>query len=226
MNEKERKTTHPKDQLIHDAIKKAVESGDNVREKVSDITVEALSDAHFDKDHIKSVIKTAWVGAKAGAEQQGEQVKEIFSEVMTGLDDALEKYAHASKLAIEETVGRIQEFTQQDLKATLDDLQGLEELFLDTITEAAQNTKSTFSDALTDLATHAKSSGTEVGRRGLQEFNSLSAKLSGVGKESINAVGDAATSFGADVARSASGFLADLANKLKPDKNNSDSAKK
>ena len=223
MSNKDKKDSQAKDQQIHDAIKKVVESGENIREKVRDITVDALSKEHFDKDHIKSVIKSAWDGAKEGAERQGKQVKEIFTEVMSGLDEALEKYAHASKLAIEETVGRVQEFTKHDLKRTLEDLHGLEEMFLDTMTEAATNTKNAFSDVLTDLVSHAKNSGTEVGRRAVNEFNSLSAKLGEAGKESIGAVGDAATSFGSDVARTASGFLADLANKLKPDKNDSGS---
>jgi len=222
MSNQGKKDTENSHQQIHDAIKKVVENGENIRAKVRDVTVEALTKEHFSKDHIKTVIKSAWEGAKEGAEQQGKQVKEIFSEVMSGLDDSLEKYAHASKLAIEETVGRMQEFTQQDVKRTLEDLQGLEDMFLDTMTEAAQNTKNTFSDILNDLVNHAKNSGTEVGRRALQEFNNLSTKLGTVGKESIGTVGDAASSFGADVARAASGFLTDLADKLKPEKDNAD----
>ncbi|MFV2056072.1 MAG: DUF6781 family protein [Thiohalomonadales bacterium] len=222
MNDKGEKETQANNPHIHDAIKKAVENGENVREKVRDITIEALCKEHFDKDHIKSVIKSAWDGAKEGAEKQGEQAKQIFSEVMSGLDEALEKYAHASKLAIEETAARVREFTQHDLKRTLDELKGLEAVFLDTMSDAAQSTKKVFADVFTDLLEHAKTSGTEVGRRSLQEFDTLSTKLGKVGKESIDAASDSVTSFGSDVARAASGFLGDLASTLKPEKNNSD----
>ncbi|MFV2061440.1 MAG: DUF6781 family protein [Gammaproteobacteria bacterium] len=218
MNNNSKMNTDDDQQQIHEAIKKVVQQGEDVSENVRNITMQALSSKHFDKEHIKSVLKTVWDATTDGIEHQSEQAKQTVTDVMSGLDSALEKYAHVSKLAIEETAGRLHSYTEHDLKRTLDDLKGLEEMFLDTMIEATQNTKTVFSGVLTDLMNHAKNNGTEVGRRVLQEFDDLTTKLGNTTKQGISAAGDVGASFAAEVASTASDFLADLANKLKADK--------
>ena len=204
---------------VKEAVKKAVEEGKDIRDEVRDITMEALSKGHLEMERIKTVVTSVWDGAKEGVGSESEEIKQSFKEVMSGLDEALEKSAHASKLAIEETVGKVKDFSQEDLKRAIDDLKGLEEMLLDTVTEVAKSSKSTVADVLHDTVVHAKNSGTEVGQQVLKDIEYLRNKLEENSKETLKTVSHAATNFTADVADAASGILAGIADSLKKPKN-------
>jgi len=204
---------------VKEAVKKAVEEGKDIRDEVRDITMEALSKGHLEIDRIKSVVKSVWVGATEGVGAETEKMKTTFKDVMSGLDDALEKSAHASKLAIEETAGKVKDFSQEELKQAMDDLKGLEEMLLDTVSEVAKSSKATVAEVLRDTVEHAKNSGTEVGQKVLKDIEYLRAKLQENSKETLKTVGHAASNFTADVAGAASGILAGIADSLKKPKN-------
>ena len=204
---------------VKEAVKKVVEEGKDVRDEVRDITMQALSKGQIELERVKSVVKSVWDGATEGVGQESEKMKHTFNDVMSGLDDALEKSAQASKLAIEETAGKVKDFSQEDLKRAIDDLKGLEEMLLDTISDVAKSSKSTVADVLHDTLEHAKNSGTEVGQKVLKDIDQLRAKLGENSKDTLNTVGHAASNFTADVADAASGILAGIADTLKKPKN-------
>jgi len=197
---------------------KAVNQGENISNDVRDITVDALTKHHLDLEHIRSVIKAVLDGAQDAVEHNTKNMKDVLKEVTNGLDEALEKSAYASKLAIEETAGRIKDFTEHDLKKTMDDLSGLEEMLIDSLSEAAKNSKSVATETFEYLSEHLKNSGTAVGHRTTKEIIYLTDKLEKIGKENIASVSNATKSFTEDVARAASGFLAGIADSIEESK--------
>lgn len=223
MNEETKKTAT---EHARTETEKAVKHGENISDDVRDITVDALSKHHLNLEHIRSVIKAVLEGAEDAVEHNTNNMKDVLKKVTEGLDEALEKSAHASKLAIEETTGRIRDFTEHDLKKAIDDLAGLEEMFIDSLSEAAKNSKSVASDTFKYLGEHLKNSGTAVGKRTSKEIIYLTDKMEQIGKENITSVSNATKSFAEDVARAASGFLAGIADSLEESKKEKKPAEK
>jgi len=198
---------------VQESVQEAVGKNEDISEAVRKITVDALSKKTLDYDNIRSTIRDVLVGAKMGAKDDG-NVKAAFQQVTSGLDEALAQSAEASKLAIEETAGRIKDFSKQDLKRALDELSGLEDLFIETISDAAKSSQGVVSETFTDLVNHAKNSGTVVGKRIADDVSMLRNKLGQSGKEQASELTDAAKKFSANVASAASGFLAGIAEAL------------
>ena len=198
---------------VQESVQEAVGKNEDISEAVRKITLDALSKKSLDYDSIRSTLRDVLEGAKMGAKDDGE-IKAAFQQVTSGLDEALAQSAEASKLAIEETAGRIQDFSKQDLKRALDELSGLEDLFIETISEAAKSSQGVVSDAFADLVDHAKNSGTVVGKRIADDVSMLRNKLGQAGKDQASELTDTAKTFSANVASAASGFLAGIAQAL------------
>ena len=150
-NQKQSDTTE-----IKSAVSTVVEKGENIREQVRNITLNALSEKHLDLKEIKQVIHNVIQGASSGVTGNQTQVKEALTEAVSGVDEALEKSAEASKLAIEEAASKVKDFGKHDLTRAVDDIVILEELFLDTIKEVAEGTNQLAQDNLHDFLQHAK----------------------------------------------------------------------
>jgi hypothetical protein len=152
-----------KDEVLQDEIKGAVETGSDVKETVRRITLKALTEHELDTESVRKVASAVVKGAGIGAASHGTEAKDILAMAVSGLDEALSKAAVASKLALQEAVGRGKDFSSHDLKRALDDMQGLEALFLETLRDGAKGAKDQTSVILHDLAEHARHSGTAVG---------------------------------------------------------------
>lgn len=209
----EQESTSGADQ-VQDSVQEAVRKNEDISEAVRKITIEALSKKSLDYDSIRSTVRNVLEGAKMGAVNDGGKVKAAFQEVARGLDEALAQSAEASKLAIEETAGRVRDFNKQDLKRALDELSGLEDLFIETIGDAAKSSQGMLTEVFTDLANHARTNGTVVGKRIAEDVSMLRNKLGQSGKEQASELTDAAKMFSANVASAASGFLAGIAETL------------
>jgi len=204
----------PDSEQVQESVQEAVSEAGDISEKIRKITVEALSKRNLEYDSIRSTLRDVLEGAKIGVVDDDGKVKDAFQQVTQGLDEALSQSAQASRLAIEETAGRLQDFSQQDLKRALDELSGLEDLFIETIREIGKSSQGLIADTLNDLASHAKNNGTAVGKRIADDVSVLKDKLGSTGKQQVDEITDAARTFGANVASAASGFLAGLAEAL------------
>ncbi len=211
---------------VQTATEEAIIHSDNISDEVRNITIGALSKHHLDIEHIKAVINAVLAGAQDATASDSERMRDILKEVTEGLDEALAKSAYASKLAIEETAGRIKDFTENDLKRAMDDLAGLEDLFIETLNEVANNSKSMASDTYKELTEHFKNSGTSVGQRANEEIIYLTKQLEKTGMENMTALNEATKSFAEDVALAASGFLAGIADSIKESNKEDSSTKK
>lgn len=196
------------------ATEKVVKQGRNIRAEVRNITVAALSKHHLNLENTKSVIKAVLEGARNAAENNTINMNSTLNDVIQGLDEALEKSAYASKLAIEETAGNIKEFTEHDLKRAMDDISGLQEIFIESLIEVANSSKSVAAKSIRDLVNHFKSNGTEVGRRASEEIINLTKQFEKAGKVNLASANKATRSIAMDIANVASGFLTGLADSI------------
>ena len=165
---------------------------------------------------MRQVASAVVKGAGRATASPGSEVKDILAQAVSGLDEALSRAAQASKLAIEEALGRGEEFSSHDLKRSLDDMQGLEELFLETLREAAKGGNDKVSVILHDLAEHAQHSGTAVGTQLKEGLTDLVEQVSRTGKTRLESGVESARETGSLLARLASGILEGVADSLHP----------
>jgi len=212
MSEKQEKEAETS--KVKAAAQSAVERGEGIREDIRDITLTALSQRHLDRDKIRQVVHAVTEGVSIGAASKGARAKEELLDAMAGMDEALAKSTEASKLAVEEAAGNIKDFGKQDLKRALDDLQALEGMFLDTVSEVSKGADELIRGALSDMVEHARNSGTAVGKTAAQTSEALNQQLGKTLHEAASASAHAAMDVAGHIAQAAAGALDGIAQTL------------
>lgn len=212
MNEKNKNEADV--QTVKKAAHEAAEQSDSIRDEVRNITLKALSQGQLDVEKIKQVTREVMEGATLGAEARGVQIKEGLSEAVAGLDEALATSVEASKLALEEVAGEVEQFGKQDLKRALDELLLLEDMFLETIKSVATASDDLVRQTLNDLVQHARNSGTGVGRRSADVVERVNRSIGVTLREGVAVGSNAALNVGSRLSLAAAGFLEGLAETL------------
>ena len=196
----------------------AVESNRNIRNEVRDIVVGTLVERHLDTDNVKRVIEAVLEGAMEGAPEGETELLEALKETVDGLDEGLAKAAEASKLAIEEASSRVDEFSENDIKRALNDLNDLEGLFTEAVADFAKAGKATTKGALNDLVTHTGRTGTATGKSVADALGALQGPLSRTEHLRLSDVEKATRAGVATIASIASGILDGIADSIRHEK--------
>jgi hypothetical protein len=199
------------------AASESVAGGENVRERVRQLTLQALQARKFDYTGFRDVMKSMTEGVSLGAEKRGQDVKHALSEAFTGMDQAMSKAAQASSLALKELTDKSKEFSQTELKQGLERMRQMENDFLDSVRQVSQSATTTVKTEWQDLLTHAQRSGTDTGRVVSQTVRDFSARMATTMTEGALAGMEAARHVGERFAAAASGILAGMAEALKPE---------
>jgi hypothetical protein len=197
-------------QALEDEVRKAVEEGFDVQERVRQITLRIMRERSFDIESVRQTVNAVLRGARAGVQkdlkQSGEQARHArdhLKQAVTGLDVALAQFAEAAKLAVEEATGRAQRYSSEDLVRARADLERLERMFVESLQSAASATKDAAGDILHDLAAHARTQGSAVGRQMKDTLASLARQL--------GRAGSAEAGIGLHLARNTSDLLRQIA---------------
>ncbi len=191
-------------------VQEAVEKNEDVQAAVRDITLKALGEGELDKDRIKSVAEAVMQGAGDAVARESQQMKESLGEAAAGLEQALIQAADAFRLAIEEAIGRVNEFSSTELKRSLNDLDSLEDIFVETLQRTAKSSGETVRTIAEDMATHARNSGTSVGQHVARNIESLQNRLRELGADTAEAGEEVANRIG----KIARGILAGIGETL------------
>jgi len=211
-------------QLQND-IQQAMTTAQDIKEAVRQITIKALTEGDLNMQSIRQVASAVVKGAGLGAENQDPATKEALNNAISGLDEALAKAAEVSKLALQEAVGRGEDFSSNDLKRALNDIQGIEELLVETLRNVAKSSKSQIAEVLNELADHAEHSGTVVGTQLKDSLTELIKAVGDVGKNQLETGGESIKTTGALLAHLAAGMLEGLAERLHPSNNDDKNSK-
>jgi DNA topoisomerase IB len=203
-------TKRKRHEEVKGEIREAVQSGLDVHEKIKAITLKALTERQLDMENIKNVAEAASKGIYEGMTTQSEQAKEVFAQAATALDDALAIAAEASKLAIEEAASKVNEYSHHDLNDATNDLQSMENTFLDSLEKAAKDGNQMVAELVGDFVNHGRQSGTAVGKQVLTALDTLKA-LPHLSKETVVSSTVAAT---ITLAQIGSGILSGIAESL------------
>ncbi|MGD8312182.1 MAG: hypothetical protein PVJ66_06255 [Gammaproteobacteria bacterium] len=197
-------------QRLKAAVHAAVESGVDLQRQVRDLMLAALSSGRLDMPAMREVTRTTLEGVSSAAGIHGDRIPEVIRQSVAGVEEALQKAAEASKLAIQEAAGRTAEFSRNDLSKALDDLAAIEELFLETLGSAASAGSAAAAAVFGDFLSHFHNSGTDIGRQLAGIMAALGEELPPVANEGLRKGLDVAHTTADQLARFASGFLAGI----------------
>ncbi|HIG65450.1 MAG TPA: hypothetical protein EYQ43_07845 [Methyloprofundus sp.] len=177
-------------QNIQETARETVIQSDDIQKDIRQLVIQALKEGELDPEAIKQTLHSVLEGASEGSNSQFDKNTEALEQVVTGIDAALGQVAEVSKLAIEEASGNLQDFSDHDLKRALNDLQDLESLFFDTLSEVAHKGKDKTGETLVGLLEHLQNSGSSVGESATKILTDLHHDLSKNGRlEKIQAAG-------------------------------------
>lgn len=208
---------------IEAEVSRTVEQGQDVQEKVRQLTLRIISARSLD---IKSVRKTADAvlrGARAGVQKelqhssaQTQVARERLKQAVTGLDVALAQFAEAAKLTLEEAASRAQKYSSVDLKRARADLESLDSMFLETLQNSASAARDTAGEILHDLAAHTRTQGSAIGAQLQDTLSVFARQISAAGREQVGAGLHLARNTADLMRQIAAGVLTGMADHIKP----------
>ncbi len=212
MNENDPNRLSPEE--IREAVSVSVEEGVDIREKVRNLTLQALKTRKLSAEEIKPVINAVTAGISLGASRHAGEVKSALSEGLAGLDEALTKAAEATRLALQQLTSQARDFSESDLSWALVNLKRMEEEFLEGVGEAAETATGRIKLEMKDLVSHARRTGTDTGHKVAETMSALGTKVSATFQESKATGKETAREMSVRLASLTSGILAGMADAL------------
>jgi len=202
---------------IRQAASESVAAGEAIRERVRELTLQALQARRLDLHGMREVMRAMTEGISLGAQRRGD-VREALSEAFAGMDQAVSKAAHASSLALKEMSARGREFTDTELRQGLERMRSMEGDLLSAVRDISQATGGAVKSEWESLSAHLQNAGTDTGRVVSQTARDFSARLTSVMSEGAVAGMEAARQFGERFAAMTSGILAGMSEALRKER--------
>ena len=196
----------------------SMKSGEQIRERVRDLTLRAFHDRRFDYEGMKQVLDAMTAGISVGAEQRPGHVKGAVADALSGLDQALMKSAQASQLALQELAAKGKEFSDSELKQAIDQMKKLESDFLAAANKVAETGSLAVKAEFRDFVTHAQRFGTDTGTVVAQTMREFSHRVAAQMADAQIAGLEAARELNARFSQAASGFLQAMVDSLREEK--------
>jgi hypothetical protein len=158
-------------------ISVAVAGDDDLRARVRAIVVRALAERQWDVGEIRQVMRASVAGVGRGMGQRGSQAGAALGEAVQGLDEAVSRSVYALQMALEESWGQGREFTETDLKPTVEAIKGLEDDLLGTLKDTANSSQGWAKEAFSSLYDHLSRNGTDTGNQVKGVLEALGSRL-------------------------------------------------
>jgi hypothetical protein len=212
----------PSEDHLRDAASETVARGGDIRERVHDLTLQALKDRRFDRHGIQDVIRAVTQGVALGADRDRVHMRQAMSQALEGLDKALRTSAEAGQVALKELASTGRDFSDSELKQALANLRKLEEDFFSTVSQVADAASERVRPELREALAAARRSGTETGRQIASVMSDFAQRFSVASLDATVSGLERASEFGARFAELASGVLSGLADALRTQKSDRD----
>lgn len=199
---------------LHDEAAAASSSAD-LRERVREITARALHERRMSLGDVGAIVAAVTSGVGSGLAARGGEIKDGLKQAVAGLDEAVGSAAQAASYTLSEAAAQGKAFKDNELKASLEQLRGLEAQIIDTLKQTASQSGGKLKEELGYLSDHLKHSGTRTGeqvRDALQQLASGAKATTDAGRAGL---GESASTAKERLAQVASGVLAALSESLK-----------
>ena len=190
-------------EILRKAAEESMRRGDDIRQRVHDVTLQALRNRRFDRESIREVVRAVSEGVTAGAQPGTSGLREKLSEAFRGMDEALTKSVSAGRDALKQMTATGRGFADHELKESVAGLRRIERDFVETVEHVASSANERLRPELAEALRQSLHAGTETGRQAaklMAEFTLTGIELAG--------------EFSARFASLASGVLAGMADAL------------
>ena len=123
------------DEVLKGLARESVKQGENLRAGVRELTLSALRGSELTVEQIKRVVGAVTEGVNLGAASSKVDADRVLGEAFSGMDEAVLKAVQANHLALQQLSAQGQ---GGSLQKALDDLERLEDEFLNTVKEATK----------------------------------------------------------------------------------------
>jgi ElaB/YqjD/DUF883 family membrane-anchored ribosome-binding protein len=199
---------------LRETASESVRRGENIRERVHDLTLQALRSRRFDRREIRDVVRAITEGITLGADQSRADIRRSLADAFRGLDEALRKSSEAGYNALRHLVSTGRQFSDEELKQALANMRKLEEDFLSTVGHVADAAGERVQPELRRILDEARRTGTETGRHIASLAAEFAQRFSAASIDMTLSGLEAASEFGQRFAQVASGMLAGIADAL------------
>jgi hypothetical protein len=195
-----------------------VEEAKDIRTRVRDLTLSAIRQRHLEAGEVREIVRALMTGINFGLEKKAEDSKVAMSEAFAGLDDALQKSAEATHLALQQLSDRGKEFSDIDLTIAIENMKQTEKDFLTVVSEVAAAASDRVKTDWQELVTHATRTGTDTGRQVADTLNVFSHRMAEVAVDVRTVGGGAARQLSSRFVQVASGILAGVTEAIRDKK--------
>ncbi len=197
-------------ELLKKMTSESVRQGENVRNAVRDLTLQALQQRDLSLKQIRQVLASVTEGASLGAVKGKLDLDKTFGDVLEGMDQALLKAVDANRIALEQLVGAGKQFNDTHVQKALADLEKLEDEFLKSVKKASSGATGQVQAQWSELLKHTKLSGTQTGAHATETLEGLAEQMREGARKSRAATIEAAQALSQNFATFASGILIGL----------------
>jgi hypothetical protein len=194
---------HDPSETLRKAAAESMRQGEDIRRRVHDVTLEALTNRRFDRQGIREVVRAVTEGLTRGADAGDSGVRHRLGEAFRGMDEAVTRSVEAGQQALRQMLATGRGFSDHELKQGLAGLKKIEEDFVGTVSEVAASANERLRPELKEALKQTLHAGTETGRQSarlMAEFALTGVELAG--------------EFSARFAQLASGVLSGMADAL------------
>ena len=200
------------DEDLRKAASDSIRQGEAVRERVRELTLNALTSRRFDREAIRETVRAVTEGVSLGAEGASTSgTRHSLAEAFRGMDQALAKSVEAGQEAIRRILDTSRGVSERELQQALAGLQKIEEDLVATVSQVAESAGERVAPELRDVVGKATRAGTETGRQVAAAATELTRTLAGASLKITLAGIEVAGEFGVRFAQIAGGVLTGMA---------------
>jgi hypothetical protein len=179
---------------------KIAKKGENVRDKVRDLTVRALRERDVGARDLSRVVDDVWEGAKRGVHESVPQSqKNVLRQVLDGLGEAADAAVKAGAGVVRDARSRGETIAKKDAATAAKQVREAHGKFLDAAGTLARRLKGEARDEVADLVSRVRKAAPKVRSAAGDAVSSADGRLLELGGETVRA--------GSKIARKAIGGL-------------------
>ena len=204
------------DEVLKGLAQESVKQGENLRATVRELTLNALRSRELTIDQIKRVVSAVTEGVSKGATTSGVDPDRVLGEAFSGMDEAVLKAVQANHLALQQLSSQGQGGSK--LQKALDDLERLEDQFLNTVREATKKGSQQLREQWASLLQQKEAQGTATQTQIEQTLEQFSDRMRDAMRQQRRMAVKATEAMAGNFATLASGILIGLTEGLEQGK--------
>ena len=164
------------DALIDMFAEASAKQGEKLRKAVAEATLKALQGRELTLENVRKVLKTVTQAASAGAAKNpapAVDVEAMLRKAVDGMDAALLKAVQANHRALQQLLDQGANLRETQVKAALDGVEKMEDMFFKTVGKAAQGVGAPLQGPWEQVLKTMKVEGTATGAGAAQTVEQL-----------------------------------------------------